>query len=572
MLCSSNNQSGTKLFVITKLLPICTLFHFPLENCSTNESSVPERASAIEGKRMSSWNDTLKGEPLPFAVQLIMTIVGLPLCLTCILGNGVLLLAIYTQRHSQKSQLAFIVNLAFTDVIVVVTGLPFLVMDVVLPSPPVVGPLHCMLNGFVFHLSCLVSVENLVLVSFTRYMNVCHNRVFHRFFSFKRSVFACGLTWFLALIVCAPLTAGYAYNYDTRLHLCSVVATKKLSNYYAFVVISFMILPTVSIYSFNFKIFWFWRRSKRRLERRVTLKKSQKSRTMQSSPSAGFKKKSLYPDLGILPISPEQQQRNSLWILEDSFEEMVTPKNEDHVNIMSSFENFPRGLESSGNGQTSLDHARPSQIRRSRKRRWHQPRMKRCVYVVGDTGSEGLSGCKKSNCPPRPLEQDENSLIDSILVSLHPDCVQHFWGTSSLSDNDPSSPVILLSSRPVTSMTNDHDLGTTKDTYDKPTTTATTKTTTAKKTVIVVTRCEQKLINTLLAVTVSLFVLHTPYAVCVLVDIFMAVPAGVKVCAALLLFINNSIHWIIYGLMNTCLSKPYKDVVKACCFIKPVAP
>lgn len=75
------------------------------------------------------------------------------------------------------------------------------------------------------------------------------------------------------------------------------------------------------------------------------------------------------------------------------------------------------------------------------------------------------------------------------------------------------------------------------------------------------TASEMALIRSLLVISICLFVLYTPFAICIVINLFAHVPAELIVLDTLFLFINCAINWVIYGVMNTSFSKAYMNTL-----------
>lgn len=71
------------------------------------------------------------------------------------------------------------------------------------------------------------------------------------------------------------------------------------------------------------------------------------------------------------------------------------------------------------------------------------------------------------------------------------------------------------------------------------------------------TATEMALIRSLLVISICLLVLYTPFAICIVVEYFVLVPAEIVMIGALFLCTNCAINWIIYGAMNTSFRQAY---------------
>lgn len=125
-------------------------------------------------------------------------------------------------------------------------------------------------NGFVLGVSYCVSILSLILISFNRYVKVCHRPAFRRLFSARRNLAMCATAWGVAALLNAPpfLPTGSNIKYDNDLHMCMASSTEKGVHYGSVVMIVMLVLPLLLVGYFNAAIFRRWYGSRRRLQRR----------------------------------------------------------------------------------------------------------------------------------------------------------------------------------------------------------------------------------------------------------------------------------------------------------------
>ena len=72
------------------------------------------------------------------------------------------------------------------------------------------------------------------------------------------------------------------------------------------------------------------------------------------------------------------------------------------------------------------------------------------------------------------------------------------------------------------------------------------------------------LVRSLLVITVGLLVFYTPFVVTLILTFFHghSLPPALPATATLLLFVNCSVNWLIYGIMNTAFFKEYKAILR----------
>ena len=86
------------------------------------------------------------------------------------------------------------------------------------------------------------------------------------------------------------------------------------------------------------------------------------------------------------------------------------------------------------------------------------------------------------------------------------------------------------------------------------------------------------LVRSLLVITVGLLVFYTPFVVTLILTFFYgrSLPPALPATATLLLFVNCSVNWLIYGIMNTAFRKDCVASLRtlwcsSCCFGRPRA-
>nr|KAG5703264.1 hypothetical protein BaRGS_034175 [Batillaria attramentaria] len=82
---------------------------------------------------------------------------------------------------------------------------------------------------------------------------------------------------------------------------------------------------------------------------------------------------------------------------------------------------------------------------------------------------------------------------------------------------------------------------------------------------------ESAVVRSLVAISICVTLFCTPLAICVLVDLAENVPSDVMVAACMMLFVNCTVNWIIYGVMNTSFRKAYVRTLRLCIKRKPVS-
>ena len=132
-------------------------------------------------------------------------------------------------------------------------------------------PVYFSVNALVQCISYSASTLSLLLISFNRYLHVCHRSAFRAVFNAKRNRLICLAIWIVSALLNAPLLSGFPdnYGYDPDCHICNSRAGRKEEPGYEHVVMVIFLLVTVLMIGyFNTAIFIRWRRSRRKFRKR----------------------------------------------------------------------------------------------------------------------------------------------------------------------------------------------------------------------------------------------------------------------------------------------------------------
>lgn len=435
--------------------------------------------------------------------MLISVPLGIVLLVCGVFGNGFLLLVLGTQRSMWKVHNIFIANLTFADLLVVCAGLPFQVLDLLLGVHPVVNILHCQINAFVTCFGFGISVMSLICVSFNRYVKVCHTRYFDRIFSVRKNAALCGVIWVVTLGLLVPLLYGDTkVGYDSRSHTCSVYEKKAVVNYRSIVMLGLLVFPPAAIGFFNFKIFQLWKKTRKRSHGGLTARKSVHP---TGSPSVA--------------VSLDGQGSSLEQFSLASMDTQATLGSKSEVMLLTS-----------GGEQT------PENVGTSEAGTFSEGKVEKNPEAGERSGSQGTPLCNRKI----PSFTD---LKDEVSTS----CASNSVTTSESPRVTPSgkySKTLNQQEKDYLSRVRAH----------------------AKKAMKVKSyRGEIALVRSLLTVAVCLFVLYLPYAICLVLNLFIRVPTEVMILSIMFLFANCSINWIIYGAMNTSFRKAYVSTLVGCC-------
>nr|KAG5703262.1 hypothetical protein BaRGS_034173 [Batillaria attramentaria] len=239
-----------------------------------------------------------------YGAAIALVAFGILIFLSGVLGNGFLLLVLATQRKLWEVHNIFIANLALADLVVICTGLPFVLLDLLLGYQPVVNHLHCEVNGFILSLAYSASILSLISVSFNRYMKVCHTNRFRTLFTAKKTVLYCFLLWVTGCLMQVPLLAGYPkFGYDAGAHGCQGRSVRKQVNYGGIVMSTALVGSVFLIGYFNYAIFRKWNQSRSKVRGQIKTKRDEQPK---ATPTLGQQGEVEFTILN--EISPESQE------------------------------------------------------------------------------------------------------------------------------------------------------------------------------------------------------------------------------------------------------------------------
>ncbi|KAK7087610.1 probable G-protein coupled receptor No9 [Littorina saxatilis] len=188
--------------------------------------------------------------------------VGAAMVLSGVLGNFLLLVVIFQQFNRKSSvHILFVANLSLADLLTLGYWFTFFVLDLILHRHPVVDRVHCVINGVVIITLYLTCISFLVSISLNRYLHVCHSRLYSRVFTLPRTVAWCLVVWlgslFVAILPIVDQQDKGSYGYSRVTRFCSY--SRGGTSYVKIIVLTYAILPMLFVAYCNFAIFRRWR-------------------------------------------------------------------------------------------------------------------------------------------------------------------------------------------------------------------------------------------------------------------------------------------------------------------------
>jgi len=144
------------------------------------------------------------------AAIVLKSLAYLVILLVSLVGNVLVILVVWKNKHFRMSIDSVVVNMAVSDLFTPSNIMPIKVFEIIsgsdafiVHSPLMFGNILCKLCYFLPDVSVLVSVESLLLISFDRFMAVLFPLKF-RCFTPKVRLICFGCAWTIAIAVHAP--------------------------------------------------------------------------------------------------------------------------------------------------------------------------------------------------------------------------------------------------------------------------------------------------------------------------------------------------------------------------------
>ncbi|XP_071493285.1 galanin receptor 2a-like [Diadema antillarum] len=200
---------------------------FPYVGTTISEDFVTETDTDIDSEIVWSWYRIRWSWWL--ICQVLSSVIG-------VLGNGVVIVIIFTRVQNKRSTDTLIGSLAISDFLTSVFLFPIPWAKTVPPS--ILGVIYCkfLFPNFLLWLCITVSTYQLVAICIERYVAVVHPLYFARAFSERKVSMIVVFTWLFSLAQC--IYTFFIIVYDDDIHYCAQTAItpagKAAIAYYAF--------------------------------------------------------------------------------------------------------------------------------------------------------------------------------------------------------------------------------------------------------------------------------------------------------------------------------------------------
>ncbi|XP_015807441.2 melatonin receptor type 1A-like [Nothobranchius furzeri] len=170
-----------------------------------------------------------------------------------VIGNLLVIVSVFRNRKLRKAGNAFVVSLAFADLVVAIYPYP-LVLTAIFHDGWIAGYIHCQISGFLMGLSVIGSIFNITGIAINRYCYICHNLKYDKLFSSSNTMCYVMFVWTLTILAIVPNWFVESLQYDPRVYSCTF-AQSVSSLYTITVVVVHFILP-IGIVSYCYLRIW----------------------------------------------------------------------------------------------------------------------------------------------------------------------------------------------------------------------------------------------------------------------------------------------------------------------------
>ncbi|XP_069746948.1 melatonin receptor type 1B-B [Narcine bancroftii] len=211
------------------------------ENVSVRNYSAFSRSPALAGTPRPAWAVVALSSVLIFTTAVD------------ILGNFLVIVAVFRNKKLRNTGNAFVVSLAFADLVVAVYPYP-LVLFAIFHNGWFLGDIHCKLSGFLLGLSVIGSIFNITAIAINRYCYICHSLSYDKLYSCRNTMIFVFLIWILTVFAIVPNFFVGSLQYDARVYSCTFTQTSS-SSYTIAVVIAHFLIP-ITVVSFCYLQIW----------------------------------------------------------------------------------------------------------------------------------------------------------------------------------------------------------------------------------------------------------------------------------------------------------------------------
>ncbi|KAG8233471.1 hypothetical protein J437_LFUL014017 [Ladona fulva] len=161
-------------------------------------SMLPEDPSSA-----TFWEDRFRRRD-PLYIVIPITIVYGLIFFTGLVGNVSTCIVIAKNKHMHTATNYYLFNLAISDLLLLLSGLPAEMYGTWSPTPYVFGEAFCVIQSFAAETSANATVLTITAFTVERYVAICHPLRSHTLSGLSRAVKLVVATWLLAVFLAVP--------------------------------------------------------------------------------------------------------------------------------------------------------------------------------------------------------------------------------------------------------------------------------------------------------------------------------------------------------------------------------
>ncbi|XP_076450333.1 uncharacterized protein LOC143286591 [Babylonia areolata] len=484
------------------------------------------------------------GETIHTAARAIFSTLGSVMIAGGVTGNALLISVIFG-RFRQKRHVhdLFIVNLALVDTLILGYWLTFLVLDLILGYHPVVNHAHCVVNGVVIYMLCEVCVLSLLAISMNRYLHVCHSHLYSRLFTLPRTVFIVISIWVAAILMALPPALGIdtvTYRYSAHTHICSF--DRSSLSYTKTMMIVFTTLPILLIGYCNFVIFRYWKKARVNLD-------DWKGQRQGGKLFSRWRERGRSEEKEVATGSETVTNANRHQCMKDMGDTVPgrfcinADESECHDSQAGNSDH-----DTGGDKESEASPA-PSPSTGDNEKEDQVPCTGTTMSTPKEKDSEQLYCTDKEACG-----NDQKNLTPKQ-TAVFTGAIPSDITTTTATGSTTHTITVHVQSPPDASASSP---GRTRSAWSPQKRLLTTAVQNVHRQKKKHSTREVAFVRSLFVVFLITCMSYIPYVVILVVSSIIAVPSEVAILGLMLLFSNNSVNWIVYGVMNPSYRKAYK--------------
>lgn len=211
--------------------------------------------------------DPLGRSPLQLGIEVTIAVL---ICVTCIVGNSLVVIAIHRTPRLNTITNMLVENLAWTDISMATLHLPFWIASMYSGQWPL-GHVACRLVGFSELVFGTASLQTMAGIAINRYFSIVKRNLYVKYFSDRETTYLIiAFSWIVPLIVCSPPLYGWGtIEYSNKFNDCTMGWNVNDISFVVFLLTISILTTMIIIICCYFAIFKFVRRSSRQIQNHI---------------------------------------------------------------------------------------------------------------------------------------------------------------------------------------------------------------------------------------------------------------------------------------------------------------